>query len=238
MLKDEQEIKINALRAKRRKRLPVVLTKEEIKELLSKMHGTQKLMAEMLYGCGLRLMECVRLRVKDIDLERNQVRIYDSKSYNDRITILPLNLKDKITYQIKHVDKIHDEDLKRGFGYVNMPTALNKEFPNANREISWQYLFPSARVSKDHDSGRVFRWHSSESTLQKAFKQALKEAKIFKSASCHTLRHSFATHILENGYDIRTVQELLGHRDVKTTMIYTHVINERKLNVQSPLDSL
>ncbi|MGH7884231.1 MAG: integron integrase [Thermodesulfobacteriota bacterium] len=238
VLNSDEQIKINGFRAKRRKRLPVVLSTEEIKEIFENTFGIHKLMLQLLYGSGLRLMECIRLRVKDIDFSNKQIRVYDSKSYNDRITLLPDNLTEQLKNQIITVNNIHKQDLGNGFGYVKLPNALSRKYPQATKDIIWQFLFPSAKLTKDTETGNFFRWHTSESTLQKAFKKSLKLTNISKHASCHTLRHSFATHLVESGCDIRTIQKLLGHKDIKTTMIYTHVAQNNFINIKSPLDLL
>ncbi|MGH7884204.1 MAG: integron integrase [Thermodesulfobacteriota bacterium] len=194
-------------------------------------------MAKLLYGSGLRLMECTRLRIKDIDFSNRQIRIYDSKSYDDRITLLPESLVKDLENQINNVKNLHNQDLNRGFGYVKLPDALSRKYPRATKDFIWHFLFPSKKITKDRKTGIFFRWHTSESTLQKAFKKALNSANIDKHASCHTLRHSFATHLVESGYDIRTVQKLLGHKNINTTMIYTHLAQNKLSGIRSPLDS-
>jgi integron integrase len=195
-------------------------------------------MAQLLYGSGLRLMECVRLRVKDIDFAHRAIIVRDGKGEQDRVTVLPDSLIAPLQEHLQRVKRLHDEDLARGNGAVYLPYALERKYPNANREWGWQYAFPSDRLSTDPRSGATRRHHIDESTLQKAVHQAAQRAKISKPVGCHTFRHSFATHLLQNGYDIRTVQELLGHKDVKTTMIYTHVLQRGGLAVHSPLDAL
>ena len=227
------------VRAKRPAKVPVVFTQVEARAVLSKMHDTPRLMAHLLYGSGLRVMECVRLRVKDVDLGYLQITLRDGKGGRDRRTMVPVFLVDALRKQIAKVAELHREDLSAGAGEVNLPGALARKYPNAGRELGWQYLFPASRRSIATDAnGRSWeqRHHVDESVLQRAVKQAVREAGINKPASCHTFRHSFATHLLENGYDIRTVQELLGHKDVSTTMIYTHVLNKPGLGVKSPLD--
>jgi integron integrase len=228
------------VRAKRPPKLPVVFTQAEARAVLSRMHGTPRLMAHLLYGSGLRVMECVRLRVKDVDLGYMQITIRDAKGGRQRVTMVPVNLADALRKQIATVAELHREDLSAGAGEVNLPGALARKYPNAARELGWQYLFPASRRTTATNvlTGKTWeqRHHLDESLLQRAVKQAVREAGINKPASCHTFRHSFATHLLENGYDIRTVQELLGHKDVTTTMIYTHVLNRPGIGVRSPLD--
>jgi integron integrase len=230
----------NIQRAKRPAKLPVVLTPEEARAVLAKLDGTPRLMADLLYGCGLRLNECVRLRVKDIDFGYLQIIVREAKGGRDRVTMLPVSLVESVRRQTEKRRILHEEDLAAGFGAVFLPAALSRKYPNAAQEFAWQYLFPSRHRSIDPRctsgaQGRL-RHHIDESFLQRAVKRAVREAGVNKAASCHTFRHSFATHLLENGYDIRTVQELLGHKDVSTTMIYTHVLNRPGMGVRSPLD--
>jgi len=222
--------------AKAPKRLPTVLTKAEVQALLHELAEPYRLMAQLLYGSGLRLMECVRLRVKDLDFGRHELTVRDGKGEKDRVTMLPERLIVPLRLQLQLVKRWHASDLERGYGSVYLPFALERKYPNASREWSWQYVFPANRLSKDPRSDTLRRHHVGESGLQKAVKAAVKAAGIAKPASCHTFRHSFATHLLEHGYDIRTVQELLGHADVRTTMIYTHVLNRGGRAVHSPLD--
>lgn len=223
-------------RAKKPSRLPVVLSRSEVKRVFAHLHGTPKLMAGLLYGSGLRLMECVRLRVKDVDFELAQITVRDAKGGKDRITMLPLNLAEPLQRHLVRIKAQHEQDLEDGFGRVHLPFAIGRKFPNAAREWAWQYVFPSSRLSIDPRSGKRQRHHMAEGILQSALKSAVNAAGIVKRANCHSLRHSFATHLLTRGYDIRTVQELLGHKDVSTTMIYTHVLNKPGVGVKSPLD--
>jgi integron integrase len=224
--------------AQRPQRLPTVLTRDEVRAVLAQLRGTYRLMAQLLYGSGVRLMECVRLRVKDLDFAQQQLVVRDGKGAKDRITMLPTRLVEPLQDHLRIVRRTHEEDLAHGYGAVYLPDALERKYPNANREWAWQYGFPADRLSTDPRTGIVRRHHLDESGLQKAVRAAVRAAAITKPASCHTLRHSFATHLLESGYDIRTVQELLGHRDLKTTMIYTHVLNRSGRSERSPLDEL
>ena len=225
------------MRAKRPEALPVVLNKAEVSKLLAAMKpGTVRLMARLLYGTGMRLMECVRLRVKDVLFEENQIVVRDGKGAKDRVTMLPLSVKGEMEAHLERVKLLHQSDLKTGGGEVYLPDALARKYPQAAREWGWQYVFPAVQLSRDPRSGRMRRHHASETSLQRALKEAVRLAGITKPASCHSLRHSFATRLLESGYDIRTVQELLGHKDVATTQIYTHVMQKPGLGVRSPLD--
>jgi integron integrase len=217
-------------------RLPTVLTREEVRAVLSAMRGEYRLMAELLYGSGLRLMECVRLRVKDVDFGYNLILVRNGKGMKDRVTMLPARVREPLRNHLERVRERHEHEVKRGGGNVYLPSALEGKYPMAKRSWTWQYVFPAAKLSLDPRSREVRRHHVQEKNLQNAMKLALRRAGISKAASCHTLRHCFATHLLENGSDIRTVQELLGHKDVSTTMIYTHVLNRPGLGVRSPLD--
>src|SRR5438552_567547 len=225
-------------RAKKPMRLPVVLTREEVHKLFAHLHGTTRLMAGLLYGSGLRLMECLRLRVKDLDFGYARITVRDGKGGKDRVTMLPVNLVKSLERHLQKVQAQHEEDLEAGFGSVFLPNAIAQKYPRAAMEWPWQYVFPSSRLSFDPRSRRAVkqRHHIDETLLQDAVKKAVRESGITKPATCHTLRHSFATHLLENGYDIRTVQELLGHKDVSTTRIYTHVLNKPGLGVRSAVD--
>lgn len=247
------------VRATRPKRLPVVMEREEVAAVIGVMSGTERLIAELLYGTGLRILEALRLRVKDVDFVRNEVTVRDGKGRKDRRTMLPLSLVERLEAHLKNVRELHVRDLAYGYGAVYMPDALSRKYPNAARSWTWQYVFPAGRISLDPrgDGGREGaaggggaggtgrggsvkrRHHFDERLVQRKFGEALKTTAIAKPATVHTLRHSFATHLLEDGYDIRTIQELLGHADVKTTMIYTHVLNQRGgRGVRSPLDAM
>ncbi len=223
-------------RATRPARLPVVLTVPEVQSVLARLDGQHWVMASLLYGSGLRLMECLRLRVKDLELTRRELIVRDGKGSKDRITLLPDKLIQPLQIQLERVKALHQQDLQQGCGAVYLPDTLEREYPNANREWAWQYVFLADKRSIDPRSGVERRHHRGETALQQAIRNAVRQAGIDKPANCHTLRHSFATHLLANGYDIRTVQELLGHKDVRTTMIYTHVLNRGGKGVRSPLD--
>ncbi|HEX8073290.1 MAG TPA: integron integrase [Pyrinomonadaceae bacterium] len=223
-------------RAKRPTRLPVVFTKAEARAVLARLDGAKWLMASLLYGAGLRLTECLRLRVKDVDFARRQLTVREGKGGKDRVTVLPQALVEPLERHLVRVRELHERDVRAGFGEVHMPYALARKYAGAAREWGWQYVFPAAHRSADPRAGAERRHHVSETVLQKAVKQAVRAAGLAKPGTCHTFRHSFATHLLEAGYDIRTVQELLGHADVKTTMIYTHVLNRGGKGVRSPID--
>ncbi len=228
--------KINAPRAKKKQQVPTVMTHEEAINVIYAMNGIYQIMAKVMYGTGLRVIECVRLRVKDIDFELMQIIVRDGKGGKDRITMFPEAIVEAVREHLNYVKKLHVNDLSNGFGRVYLPNALMRKYKNMDLEWGWQYVFPAKSFSLDPRSGMKRRHHIHASLVQKAVKKAVRVAGIHKKVSCHTFRHSFATHILEDGYDIRTVQELLGHKDVSITMIYTHVLNKGGRAVRSPLD--
>jgi integron integrase len=224
------------VRANRPKRLPVVLTREEVKRVIDQLDGTYRLIGRLLYGSGLRLLECLRLRVKDLDFAMNQLTVREGKGNKDRVTVLPRAVQPELLDHLARVRTLHDRDLARGFGRVYLPHALERKLPAAAADRVWQYVFPSANLSVDPRSGVRRRHHAHEAAVSRAITAAVRQSGIAKRATSHSFRHSFATHLLQDGYDIRTVQELLGHEDVATTMIYTHVLNQGAAAVRSPLD--
>jgi integron integrase len=223
------------LRAKKPQRLPSVFTPNEAKSVIAELEGTTQIIVSLLYGSGMRLTEVLRLRVKDIDFEMMNITVRDGKGEKDRVTMLPTSLMADLKNHLERIKLLHQQDLSKGFGDVWMPYALARKYPNTNKDFAWQYIFPSIKISPTREDGKLRRHHTAESTIQEAVKKAIRKLRINKHASCHTFRHSFATHLLENQYDIRTVQSLLGHKDVRTTQIYTHVLQNKSF-VKSPLD--
>jgi integron integrase len=236
VLESPLDERLCVVRAEKPELLPTVLSKKEVTALLAHMSGMTGLMARLLYGSGLRLTECITLRVKDIDLNQHQILVRADKGEKDRATLLPASLLEPLREHLAWRKELHQTDVARGHGYVALPFALERKYPNAPRKYHWQFAFPSERLVYDTITKKTYRWHTSPSTLQRAVRDAARAAKISKLVGPHTFRHSFATHLLENGYDIRMVQELLGHKDVRTTMIYTHVLNRGPKSVRSPLD--
>jgi len=225
-------------RAKRKINLPVVLSRDEVKKLFSFLDGPYLLMAQLMYGCGLRLTECLRLRIKDVDFENDLLMVRSGKGEKDRALMIPEKIKEDLVKHVASVKEIHDRDVEIGYGEVSLPDALEKKYPSAPKEWGWQWIFPVQKLSIDPRTGMVMRWHIHPAAIQRAVKEAVVEASLPKKASCHTLRHSFATHLLEAGHNIRTIEELLGHKHVNTTMIYTHVIRKKPSEIRSPLDGL
>jgi integron integrase len=236
VLDEKMPENINSCRSKKPIKLPTVMSRSETFKVIKSMTGMHQIMAKLLYGSGLRVIECVRLRIKDIDFELNQIIVRDGKGKKDRVTVFPDEIKHPVKEHLVFVKHLHDKDTTAGFGNVYLPNALAKKYKNAGKQWCWQYVFPAKSLSIDPRSGTKRRHHIHVSSIQKALRSAARLAEINKPVSCHTMRHSFATHLLGNGYDIRTVQELLGHKDVSTTMIYTHVLNRGGRGVQSPLD--
>jgi len=224
--------------AKRTRRVPIVLSKGEVRRVLSRLKGVDKVIVQLLYGAGLRISECLRLRIKDLDFERNEITVRMGKGLKDRVTMLPSTVQPALKRHLEKVKLVFQEDQEEGFGSVYIPRALAHKYPHASREWIWQYAFPASRRSQDPRSGVTRRHHIHPSSVRRAVRDAARKAGVEKHVTPHTFRHSFATHLLENGYDIRTVQELLGHSDVKTTMIYTHVLNKGGRGVTSPLDGV
>jgi len=226
------------IHARKPRHLPVVMTRQEVKAVLGALHGDEWLMAALMYGTGMRLMECLRLRVLDIDFAENQLTIRDGKGGKDRVTMLPQSLKQPLHVHLKRVSELHTKDLADGWGRVELPNSLSRKYPNAAAEWGWQWVFPQQNRWRDSATGRQGRHHVHPTILQRAVRSASRQAGVVKHVGCHTFRHSFATHLLDGGYDIRTIQELLGHKDVKTTMVYTHVLNRGGHGVSSPIDGL
>ena len=229
---------VKATRSRKEAPIPVVLTRDEVKQVLSLLDGVPELVVKLLYGCGLRITESVKLRIQDIDFGFKQVTVRDGKGMKDRVTPFPVNLEFALSNHLERVKLIHKKDLAQGLGNVYLPYALDRKYPNAEREWNWQYVFPGSSLSKDPRSGIIRRHHLDQSAINRAIKQAVRKTEITKNVSAHTFRHSFATHLLQRGTDIRTIQSLLGHADLQTTMIYTHVLQQGGAEVVSPLDDL
>ena len=230
------EQKVDSLRAKKKKRLPTVLTMSEVKIILSNLNGIYKLIVELLYGAGLRLNECLTLRVKEIDFERYRINIIDGKGGRDRITLLPKTIASKLKAHVREVRILHNGDLQKGLGKAFLPDAIHKKYPGAEYDFIWQYIFPANNIFNDPKTNKRGRWHVHSTSVNRAIKSAVKKSDILKRITSHTFRHSFATHLLESGYDIRKIQLLLGHSSIRTTMIYTHVMNTPGITIRSPLD--
>ena len=230
--------KVQGKRAKRDKCIPSVMTQEEAGTVINNMQGTNKLIASLLYGCGLRLMEALRLRVKDIDFGQMSITLRNTKGHADRVVMLPESLFDKLKKQVEKAERTHIEDIANGYGFVEVPHSLAKKYPSDSHSVAWQFVFQGVGISTCPRTGEMRRHHLHETNIQRAVKRAVNKVNLKKKVSCHTFRHSFATHLIEAGYDIRTVQELLGHKSVETTMIYTHVAKKAKLSVKSPIDSI
>ena len=238
ILDQTMDFPINSVRAKRARHIPVVLTQDEVYQIIECLSGKYHLIVSILYGSGLRVMECLQLRVKDLDLQKRQIIVRGGKGNKDRATVMPGAIVASLKRHLHRVVRLHSEDISKGYGYVELPYALERKYPNASREWIWQFVFPSNRLSKVQQTGSYRRYHISSSPVGRAIKRAVKLAGVPKRVTAHTFRHSFATHLLESGYDIRTVQELLGHKNLKTTMIYTHVLDRGPLGVRSPMDKL